>query len=144
MTSSVNAHSADNHIDFRTEIDDFPTRIENPWNNFVEKVIPRKLYFLFVTSFCHFILTFHQDSLSPMKRLLEPPVHATPQVYPCFQTLTSMNHRLTSCVHSSESFLKRLGVCNVIFRSIQCTNSSTRSCLAKGRGHRCYPLGRYP
>jgi hypothetical protein len=52
MTSSVNAHSADNHIDFRDEVDDFSARIENLWNNFVEKVVPRKLYVLsFVTSF---------------------------------------------------------------------------------------------
>jgi hypothetical protein len=52
MTSSVNAHLANNHIDFRDEVDDFPTRIENLWNNFVEKVVPRKLYvLLYVTSF---------------------------------------------------------------------------------------------
>jgi hypothetical protein len=52
MTSSINAHSADNFIDFRDEVDDFTALIETPWNNFVEKVVPRKLYVLsFVNSF---------------------------------------------------------------------------------------------
>jgi hypothetical protein len=43
MTSSINAHSADNYIDFSDEVDDFTALIEKPWNNFVEKVVPRKL-----------------------------------------------------------------------------------------------------
>ena len=51
-TFSVNGHSASNLVDFRDAINDFSACIENPWNEFVEKVVPRKLYVLsFITSF---------------------------------------------------------------------------------------------
>jgi hypothetical protein len=52
MIFSINGHSVYNRIDFRDEFDDLPALIENSWNNFVEKVVPRKLYMLsFITLF---------------------------------------------------------------------------------------------
>jgi hypothetical protein len=44
MEHSISGHSVDNELDMNTFIKDFDERIEEPWNQFAEHVLPRKHY----------------------------------------------------------------------------------------------------